>query len=164
MIPTNVLIASIGTLIILMNGTFLHFPKNSRPAEILVKIICGVAAYFWTMAIFGTPSVTSYVVSSCLSFIAFLIGPIQSFEQPNNMQPVITEPIVMQSGGNAAELPFMGKTGKVFCQAGEINTYLGLLDENGDSILVYCKDKLNKDDRFVISDMKDGKIIVDKIK
>ena len=164
MIPTNILIASIATLIILMNGTLLSFPKDSRPAKILVKIICGVAAYFWTMAIFGTPSLASYIVSSCLALVAFLVGPMKSVEQPNGIQPVITEPIKFQSSANVSELPFMGKTGKVYCQSGEKNSYLGILDESGDSILVYCNKALKDEEKFIISNVKDGRIIVDKIK
>ena len=162
MIPTNVLIASIATLVILLNGTFLMFPK-SRPADILMKIFCGVAVYFWTMAIFGPPSKTAYIVSGILALIGFLIGPLKSMET-TTPKSMIMEPIKVQSSTDTAELPFMGKTGKVFCQSGEKNGYLGILDENSDSILVYCNETLEDEDRFIISDVKDGRIIVDKIK
>lgn len=162
MIPTKILIASIATLVILMNGTFLKFPKG-RPADILMKIFCGVAVYFWTMAIFGTSSVAAYIVSGMLALLAFLIGPLKSVENADP-KPMITDPIRIQSSADVTELPFMGKTGKVYCQSGEKNSYLGILDENGDSILVYCDENLKDEEKFIVSDVKDGRIIVDKIK
>lgn len=162
MIPTNVFIAAMATLVILMNGTMLTFPKG-RPAEILMKIFCGVAAYFWIMAIFKTPSVGAYVTAGVFALIAFLIGPLKSKEPEAIPNVADTQSPTFQIATDN-NFPFIGYTGKIrYRPSTDKNSYIGLLDENGESILIYSETNFEENEKFVITHVKNGKIFVDKI-
>lgn len=163
MIPTNILIASLTTFVILLNGTFLTFPKGSRPAEILMKIFCGVAAFFWTVAIFKNPSVGAYVTAGCFAFLAFLIGPLKKTESQEQINAHVNMSPPSFVIGNDESFPFKGYTGKIYSAAAGDNTYLGILDANGDSILLHSEKKFKDNEPFVITEVREGQIFIDKV-
>lgn len=162
MIPLYVLIAAIATFFVLMNGTLMIFPKDSRPAEFLMRIVYGVAVFFWVMAIFGTASVGAYITSGVITLLAVLIG------QPKDNATILedNEPKVALSTmqiGTEFDFPYIGKTGKIYCPSGEKGSYLGLLDETNDSILIYSDENFKPEEKFLIKKVENGKILVDKI-
>lgn len=161
-VPSDILIASLATLIVLMNDTFLVFPKGSRPAEILIKIFCGVATFFWVMAIFDKSTVVAYTTAGVLALIAFLIGPIKDNTPQINPENVNMSPPTVQIG-TEFDFPYIGKTGKIYCPSGEKGSYLGLLDETNDPILIYSDEKFKPEEKFLIKKVENGKILVDKI-
>ena len=161
-IPNDILFASIASLIVILNGTLLMFPKGSRPAEILIKIFCGVAIFFWVMAIFGKHSAGAYVTASIFGLFAFLIGPFKENEPEVKPENVNMSPPAIQVG-TEFDFPYIGRTGKIFCPTGEKGSYLGILDENNDSILVYSNEKFEDNENFIIKKIENGKILIDKI-
>ena len=162
MIPLYVLIAAIATFFLLMNGTLMIFPKDSRPAEFLMRIVYGVAVFFWVMAIFGKASVGAYVTSGVAAFLAVLRGhPKDNAKMLQDNEPKVA--LSTMQIGTEFDFPYIGKTGKIYCPSGEKGSYLGLLDENNDSILVYSDDKFEAEEKFIIKEVKNGKILVDKI-
>lgn len=161
-VPYYILFASIATLIILMNGTFLTFPKGGRPVDIFMKILCGVAIFFWTMDVFGKPSVGAFVTSGILALFAFLIGPLKGSTTVMDSGQIDMRPPTVQIG-TEFDLPYIGHTGKIYCPTGQEGNYLGILDTNHESIIVYSETKFEAEEKFIITGVKNGKILIDKI-
>lgn len=161
-IPNDILFASIASLIVILNGTLLMFPKGSRPAEILIKIFCGVAIFFWVMAIFGKHSTGAYVTASIFGLFAFLIGPFKDNTPEISPNQVNMSPPTIQIG-TEFDFPYVGSTGKIYCPSGEKGSYLGILDENNESIIVYSDIEFKNEENFIITGVKNGKILIDKI-
>ena len=45
----------------------------------------------------------------------------------------------------------------------EADGYIGLIDGSGDTIFIYCNEKLKAQDKFEVSEIKMGKIFANKL-
>lgn len=158
MIPYNILLASILTLYIIIAEFFVI--SKDLPNKIFLPAIYGITGFLWTMKICSYPLFNIFI-SMTIGVIAFIM---RYSKKINNAIDVTsnTEYAVTKSTNDENTFPFLEKKGKIIYSDGT-NQYMGVLEETGDSIVIYSNEKMANNDSFVIKGVSEGKIFAEKI-
>lgn len=175
MIPYEILVAALATLLIILDkmgevsikGTS-PLPINSKYRNWLIGAFYLLAGFYWGQSIFiftkSWYAITTGIIISifCLMYFLSTLGkPTETNENEKQQEPENNDAVSYTSYTSS----LIGKTGKILyelksnCEHGYTYQYVGILDDTKDSIIISTDSQFSESESFVINRI-DGQWIV----
>jgi hypothetical protein len=162
MIPYRIFFAALATLLILL-GKFNDAKVDTYASKVYLTVLYAVAGYFWIASIFIVPTAWYARVLSVLGAIgAVVYCYITNFYKKETVAELKE---TNQFNTQDTDLPdeykkLIGLNGYILYE--EAEGYIGMLDGNGGTIFLYSDEKMKVQDRFEVTEIRNGKIFAKK--
>lgn len=153
MIPYRIFIAAFLTLLIILNKMILTKSRNSRMNSLIFKMTIGtvyyMAVFYWILSIFSLSTKWyAYVISAIIALCAFVYYYFVYLYNDKIIKP------------QGTYYDYIGKIGTIISKID--NGYIGQFNDTKELVIVNAEENFNIHDKFQISEIKDGKIMIIK--